>query len=360
VSEGERFLVTAQPEFLEAAFAELRAFDEQLVLLEEPKPGVALCASARARWLARRAAQQPPIFVRHLAPVQAEVPLDGSDQDIGRLARTLAALPEFALLEKGRPFAVQTRLAPAAPGARNEQGRAYSSGRVNEALAGAIAAQTGASESIRQPQVVVSLLLTATRGFVGISPVEENLSAWPGGERHFARTPEQISRAEFKLLEALEVFALRLPRGGLALDLGAAPGGWTRLLLAAGLQVVAVDPAELAPSLMRHAALDYQRCSAEHYLARSLNRDRRFAIITSDMRMDARDAARVLVQARRLLSRDGFVVSVLKLPHAGSYVAPLPTLQEALRLLRQAYRFVRARQLFHNRQEVTVVAACPQ
>src|SRR5207245_5904296 len=101
------------------------------------------------------------------------------------------------------------------------------------------------------PQIVVSVLCTPEKAYLGISTVEENLSDWPGGMRHFAQTPEQISRSEFKLLEALEVFGVTLPSGGRALDLGAAPGGWTRLLLEAGLRVVAVDPANLDPRLAR-------------------------------------------------------------------------------------------------------------
>jgi 23S rRNA (cytidine2498-2'-O)-methyltransferase len=37
----------------------------------------------------------------------------------------------------------------------------------------------------------------------------------------------------------------------------------------------------------------------------------------------------------------------------------LKTLREALSILRKQFRVVEARQLFHNRQEVTVVAAQP-
>ncbi len=96
------------------------------------------------------------------------------------------------------------------------------------ALAEAIIEETGAVESIKKPQIVVSLLCTAGKGYLGISLARENLSDWPGGARHFAQTPEQISRAEFKLLEALEVFGVTLPTQGRVLDLGAAPGGWTR------------------------------------------------------------------------------------------------------------------------------------
>ena len=72
---------------------------------------------------------------------------------------------------------------------------------------------------IKKPQIVVSLLCTLEKAYLGISPTStNNLSDWPGGARHFAHLPEQISRAEFKLLEALEVFGVTLPSQGMALE----------------------------------------------------------------------------------------------------------------------------------------------
>ncbi|WP_052888860.1 SAM-dependent methyltransferase [Thermogemmatispora carboxidivorans] len=360
--DGEQVIATAQPEFLQPALAELQSLCSALTVVEELGPGIALCAVPAMRRLLRQAMEHPPVFVRHLAPAQAIVELRGTiEDDCARLALALATLPEFAWLGPGQYFAVQARLLPPAkqPPVRS---LAYTSGQLNQKLASVISEETRAIESIRKPRIVLSIALTAERGFVGISLAEENLSSWPGGERHFARLPEQISRAELKLLEALEVFNLTLPTEGEALDLGAAPGGWTRLLLQAGLHVVAVDPAALAPALHEEARLrlEHKRCSAEVYLAEALHRSRRFAVITNDMRMDARDAARLLVRAADLLRGDGFVLSVLKLPHATKHIQPLPVLREALAILQGTYAIVKARQLFHNRQEVTVVAGSPR
>ncbi len=77
------------------------------------------------------------------------------------------------------------------------------------------------------------------------------------------------------------------------------------------------------------------------------------------MRMDAREAARLLVEAGTCLSPDGFIISVLKLPHTTPEIDPQRNLMEALRLLSRHYGIVQARQLFHNRQEVTVLTARP-
>src|SRR3989442_8284381 len=93
-------------------------------------------------------------------------------------------------------------------------------------------------------------MVTPAGGSGGLSRVEDNLSAWAGGAIRFAREPHQVSRSEFKLLEALRVFHLSLPASGSALDLGAAPGGWTRRLRSAGLAVTAADPGGRDPPVV--------------------------------------------------------------------------------------------------------------
>jgi len=357
VSQQEQLLiVTAHPEFLDASLFELKRLDKQLMQSKLLAPGIALCTASNAPSLMRLVAEQHPIFVRHLAPVQAIVPLHNTEQDVSDLALAMASLPSFDYLERGQRFAVQSRIIQTE---ENTVKHPYSSGILNQALAAAIAEETGAVESIKKPQIVVSLLCMADKGYLGISLAKENLSAWPGGARHFAQTPEQISRAEFKFLEALEVFGVSLPTQGRVLDLGAAPGGWTRLLLEAGLQVVAVDPANLDPRLQGARGLEHYRGYAETYLEDAIRERQRFDVIVNDMRMDARDAARLLALASRCLRSDGFVLSVFKLPHATRDINPLTTLQHALSLLENNYGIIQARQLFHNRQEVTVVTAQP-
>ncbi|HVB61761.1 MAG TPA: SAM-dependent methyltransferase [Ktedonobacteraceae bacterium] len=356
MSEEQMVAVTAHPEFLDAALDELKNLDRQFSFVQLLAPGIALCETPRTTTLARLAIEQRPIFARHLAPVQVIVPISNSEQDIGELAVAIAELPTFALLERGHYFAVQTRMVQSEEQAIQ---RAYSGGTLNRLVAEAIAGESGALENIKKPQIVVSLLCTASAAYAGISYVSENLSDWPGGARQFAQKPEQISRAEFKLLEALEVFGVELPANGRALDLGAAPGGWTRLLLAAKMRVVAVDPANLDPRLQRQARLEHYHGNAEDYLAKASHGQQRFDVIANDMRVDARDAARLLCEAANLLRSDGFVVSTLKLPHATATMQPVEIMRQALLTLRTRYAVVQARQLYHNRQEVTVIAAKP-
>lgn len=361
-------IITAHHEFVDTAFSELKRFNQKLLYGELLAPGILLCSFPRDTHsqdfasLTHQVIQQQPIFVRHLAPVQAMIYLSNTENDIGELALAIAELPTFALLERGQRFAVQTRLIQTEMEAVRvgSSKHSYSSGHINQLLAEVIAEETGAVESIKKPQIIVSLLCTMEKAFIGISLTTDNLSDWPGGARHFAHLPEQISRAEFKLLEALEVFGVALPSQGLALDLGAAPGGWTHILLESGMHVIAVDPARLDPRLSGHPHLEHYRGYAQDYLAEAITRRRKFNVITNDMRMDAREAARLLVQASACLLSDGFIISALKLPHETLEIDPFKNLNEALRLLQRHFAIVQARQLFHNRQEVTVLTARPQ
>ena len=349
-------IITAQAEFLESALHELKRQEDRLEEVEVLAPGIALCKVPDLVSFRRNLAQMRPIFTRHIAPVQVTLRIHNTEADLGNLAIALAALPGFSLLERGQHFSVQCRLVQHEEGASK---RAYSSGVINKMLAEAIVEETGAVEDIKHPALVVSLLCTQEQAYLGISLARDNLSNWPGGMRHFAQTKEQISRAEFKLLEALEIFGVTLPTQGRALDLGAAPGGWTRLLLEAGLHVVAVDPAKLDPRL-RRPNLTHYRGYAESYLEDYEDQHQQFDVITNDMRMDAREAARLLIQMRSFLRRDGFIISTLKLPHATVNIDPLRNLREAISLVSRHFDIVQAKQLFHNRQEVTIIVARPR
>jgi 23S rRNA (cytidine2498-2'-O)-methyltransferase len=164
--------------------------------------------------------------------------------------------------------------------------------------------------------------------------------------RRFKREEGQISRAEFKLLEAVELFGLELPAGGRALDLGAAPGGWSRVLRRHAMQVVAVDPADLHPSLASDPAVVHHRQKVQDYFPAS----EQFDIILNDMRLDARDSVRCMLVAAENLKAEGIGIMSVKLP--ARKMAQIAA--RSLEMLRQEYQIVGARQLFHNRREITV------
>ena len=323
------------------------------VLLIDIKEPFAVLAAA---WQAT-----PPIFVRHICPIHQGEALWDSPGDPDELAEALTHPQGSSLVDAlapEQPFSVQTRLYGELP---------YKPFDVNQAVSQAVAAQTGAALDVRAPRQVLSIVCAALSpavvehlprelqagpqaalyGMVGLSTPRQNLSDWAGGARRFAREDGQVSRSEFKLLEAFDVFDIRLPSRGVALDLGASPGGWTRVLRQHGQYVTAVDPGALDDRVASDPGVRHRRMTAEAYLR---DEPDQFDVIVNDMRMDGRDSARLMAAYARLLYPHGIAIMTLKLPEARR----MPILEHALDILRSAYTVAGARQLFHNRSEITL------
>ena len=202
----------------------------------------------------------PPIFVRHICSVQHSLALQNEpDADLAAL-RTAVANEIVPHVEPDLAFSVQTRILTDLP---------YKPFDVNNALAEVIQTATPASLNVRAPQQILSVICAANAAhpalptphsaFLGLSLTAQNLSDWAGGVRRFAREAGQVSRSEFKLLEALELFHIQLPPHGVALDLGASPGGWTRVLRQHDQYVTAVDPGDLDPRLTKDRGVRHKR-----------------------------------------------------------------------------------------------------
>jgi len=334
-----KVLVTFQPGFESLAERDVRQADPRAKMIEALEPGL---------WLARGplddAPDEPSSFVKNLAGAIAirhlhPVSLDALVADLPELVAAVAPLGQAPAqaLDPTRSYAVQTRIVGPAMGPKAIE--------INDAIAAALA-PLGVPYDRKAPDQVVSVAPAGLRELAGVGPTRDNLSAWPGGARRFARVEGSPSRAEHKLLEALEVFAFE-PKGR-ALDLGAAPGGWTKVLAERGMNVVAIDPADIDAAVAALPGVRTYRGTAERYLsARGAPVD----LVVSDMRMDARDAARLLLDFRPLVAAGGHVLTTLKLPERGY----LGTLDAALEILGEGYRRVGARQLFHNRNEVTLL-----
>jgi 23S rRNA (cytidine2498-2'-O)-methyltransferase len=345
-------IITSSPEATDIALREVRHVAGELGEVVDLDDGVSLVDVPDPIALADAFASAPPTFVRHIAPADIRVTLQGDEQDITRVAEAaeslLASLPERFL---NRPHAVQVRL----------------SYRIKQPHTRyAIAAPLRSSferygpEDVRHPEVVLSVYWGTTEAFLGVWPVSHSLSDWAGGERRYAITPDQISRAEFKLLEAIEVFKLDLPVSGRAIDFGAAPGGWTRILVQRGYSVVAIDPAFLDKQVVDLKNVRHWQGKAEEYLALQLRNSQawqrdQFDLIVNDMRLDARDSARLMLEALPLLQPNGLAIVTLKLPYANVE----QVYAKARSILEEGYHVIGSRQLFHNRSEVTVALRAP-
>jgi 23S rRNA (cytidine2498-2'-O)-methyltransferase len=185
---------------------------------------------------------------------------------------------------------------------------------------------------------------TAVWGTVSRS---EAVSWSPGGRQRMHRTGDAPSRAGLKLEEAWALLGLWPSPGEVCVDLGAAPGGWTARALDHGARVVAVDRAALAPQLERHPRLRHVRESAFSYVP-----EEPVDWLLCDMAWRPLEVAALLARwAREEWALH--LVANLKLPMRDK----VPTLVRARAVLEEAgWKALRIRQLYHDRDEVTVVA----
>lgn len=163
-----------------------------------------------------------------------------------------------ALRQMGRRFCVVWLEAPDADAAR--QLLAGARGLI-ESLREALG--TAGVTSGRGPRLHVCLL-DRHRIVLGTSE-PGNSSPWPMGIPRLRYPAGAPSRSGLKLLEALMLFIGeddlpgRMRAGRVAIDLGASPGGWSQVLAARGVRVVAVDNGPIAPEVMATQLVEHRR-----------------------------------------------------------------------------------------------------
>lgn len=294
-----------------------------------------------ARGLAERVRRIPLLFTRHVTNVVAEFDPAASDTAASGLASVADRL-DAAIREMTSAPAISLQL--------------WQSGKVHYAFnrreaweqAAQVLTDRGYEVSRAGSPIAVSLCFTPKTAVVGVNRVEDSLSSWPGGEIRLSRSPEQVSRAEFKLEELFKVYDFPADLGEFALDYGAAPGGWTRILAEHGFETTAVDPGDLDPRVLRLPGVIHERTTAGNFLR---NFRDRFDLIVNDMKMSPARSSRLMVDSLHLLEPGGFAVTTLKTGDRGV----LPQIEESFAILREGYDIEFARQLRHNRNEVTVV-----
>ncbi|MDO8412805.1 MAG: 23S rRNA (cytidine(2498)-2'-O)-methyltransferase RlmM [Gallionellaceae bacterium] len=167
---------------------------------------------------------------------------------------------------------------------------------------------------------------------------------------------EAPSRSTMKLAEAIEVFMdrserTRLLRQGMqAVDLGAAPGGWTWQLVQRGIRVTAVDNGLMKGAMAHHPLVQHLKQDGFKYVPRKA-----VDWLVCDM-VEQPSKVATLIGTWFVSGWCKHVIFNLKLPMKQRVAA----LNSALGGIRQRldeegvnYRMV-AKQLYHDREEVTV------
>ncbi|MFC4777705.1 SAM-dependent methyltransferase [Paenibacillus sp. GCM10023252] len=283
----------------------------------------------------RAIGEEEPIFLRHVQPVDRTISITGNADDLESLSDTIR---RAKLTFEGRMTAVHVRRA---------SGTSYPySAADTKAVIDAVLLEVDAEPVVQQPDIIIAIYAAKDQLYIGFGKPDEMLSDWPGGAVRFQREEGQISRAKFKLLEAERTFGLNYANFRQALDIGAAPGGWTSLLLERGLRVTAVDPAELHPSLAAYTTLTALRKNASEVSFKPGT----FDLLVCDMSWSPMQMCRLITDLKDALAPGATAIITVKLMHR----KPLQTIREVKERLSTVFHLRKAKQLFHNREEITL------
>ena len=205
----------------------------------------------------------------------------------------------------------------------------------------------------RRPRLHV-LFTEVQTAYVGSSDAG-SASAWPMGIPRLKMPRDAPSRSILKLVEALVTFLLdaeclqALRPGMRAVDLGAAPGGWTWELARRGLRVTAVDNGPLKGEIARDPLVGHLRVDGFNYWPRRPVEWMVCDIVDKPSRVATLVAAWIADGACRRC------IFNLKLPMKKRYDEVqrcAAMIRDTLDLRRLRYT-LRLKQLYHDREEVT-------
>lgn len=197
--------------------------------------------------------------------------------------------------------------------------------------------------------LVVQLCRVAGGLWYSTAPRSALTSPWVGGIARMRDDPRAPSRSYLKIEEAFARMGLEPTPGQTAVDLGAAPGGWTLALAKRGCHVIAVDngPLRLPPPEAGWGRVDYVRANGITFEPRQP-----VDWLVADMLVAPGVVLGLLRRwiGQRLLRQ--CVVNV-KIPQADAYAAVAPIAQY---VQSQGSGFsVQLCQLYHDRDEITVM-----
>lgn len=336
MEEINQFIITSSQEYMNQALSELSEYDQNLKVLQNLHTGIIIAAPSfsKAEFI-ERILRKKPVFIRHIHTVDAIIPIDENTTP----EQIAEALNEYHnTLHEALKVGVQVR--------KGEGTFPFSPLDVKIAIDRKLQEDFAIAPETKTPQKIISIFLNKDKCYIGVGTPKENLSDWSGGMVHFKKDDNDISRAKFKLMEAIHVFELDMSNIHTALDLGAAPGGWSSVLLENGIEVTAVDTGEMDSRLSQNKKLHFIKQNADDL---KLGNER-FDILTSDISWNPIHTANMVKKASIYLSEGGIAIVTVKL--MGSKVRKI--IREVTDVYSEVFQIKGARQLFHNRDEITL------
>lgn len=229
--------------------------------------------------------------------------------------------------------------------------------------------KAGYDIDIVSPDFLVYLVLINKRCYVGYLKYGKAEKKFVNPERHYHPfSRDAVSRSELKLMEAFDEFGIK--GRGTAIDIGAAPGGWSKFLAESGYKVIAIDNGDLDYEGLREAGIRVKildkptpnlskemksfdiihlKANARSVLLKGIGK---VDLIADDMNMVPKESAEIALSFSDNLSRNAKLVMTIKCVDrkAEKHIA------RAKEALEKRFRIEGIRVLPGNRQEVTLYA----
>ena len=205
---------------------------------------------------------------------------------------------------------------------------------------------TGADVDLETPEKTVVVQIFQDRAYVGVTMTSNLLVKEIKKFRKYAKGERPFTRAEFKLREALKTFNVKVSEDYYALDVGAAPGGWTKVLSENVGKVVAVDPANLHPSIKELENVEHLKIRAEELSSEYTN----FDVLTNDMNISPVESAAIMNDLANRLKEGGEAIMTIKFVTRDRK----GHIQEAKKVLDSEYQDIKIKRMPHNKNETTL------
>jgi hypothetical protein len=236
---------------------------EDLLVAELRRRGDAVVV---APGFVQSAVRADPVFARSVLPRPTRVQAD----NIGDLATALLALEPAASFAADHIHVFAPELARVGSADKQAHPLARDAVVLAETLQKKAEGRRAKGKAGAPTAHVLRVALTAARtAFASVDDDDaaDPLVAWPGPFVGGRAIPFEVARdapssAHRKLEESFAWLGLSPAAGDVAVDLGAAPGGWTRVLRDRGARVVAVDRGALDESLQRDPLVTWLRRDA--------------------------------------------------------------------------------------------------
>lgn len=198
-------------------------------------------------------------------------------------------------------------------------------------------------------------LLSRDEAVLGVSD-PGNSSRWPMGIARLRAAENAPSRSGLKLIEALATFIPhedellgRMRAGRVAIDLGAAPGGWSQVLASRGVRVLAVDNGPMSQAVLDTQLVEHRREDAFRFRP-----ERPVDWMVCDV---VAAPARIAALAAQWIERGWCRETIfnLKLPNRNRWQEVLRchgVIEKTLANVKDSHT-LRIKHLYHDREEVT-------